>query len=74
MVTIPSAPFVHAVVFRSASGDYSDELPAFGYPNATILELGGKGIRTIVYDETPQVELTRAFLDDPRRFLRHLPA
>src|SRR5436190_8745814 len=43
-----------------------------GYPTATILELGEAGIRTIAYDEAPQVELTRAFLDDPQRFLRHL--
>jgi predicted ATPase len=45
-----------------------------GYPGATILELGEHGIRRIDYDQTQQVELTRAFLDDPQRFLRHLLA
>jgi predicted ATPase len=43
-----------------------------GYPGASILELGEEGVREIAYDEAPQVELTRAFLDDPQRFLRHL--
>jgi predicted ATPase len=43
-----------------------------GYPGATILELGDDGIRTVEYEETQQVELTRSFLDDPQRFLRHL--
>jgi predicted ATPase len=43
-----------------------------GYPDATILELSDAGIRRIEYDEAPQVELTRAFLEDPQRFLRHL--
>lgn len=43
-----------------------------GYPNATILELGEDGIRRVAYDETQQVELTRSFLEDPQRFLRHL--
>jgi predicted ATPase len=43
-----------------------------GYPDATILELSDDGIRRVDYDETEQVELTRSFLEDPRRFLRHL--
>jgi predicted ATPase len=43
-----------------------------GYPDATILELSETGIRRIGYDEAPQVELTRSFLDDRERFLRHL--
>ena len=45
-----------------------------GYPDAAILQLGDDGIRPIAFDEAPQVELTRAFLDDPQRFLRHLLA
>jgi predicted ATPase len=43
-----------------------------GYPDATILELSDEGIRKVDYDETQQVELTRSFLEDPQRFLRHL--
>ena len=43
-----------------------------GYHDASILELGDDGIRAIDYDDAPQVELTRAFLDDRQRFLRHL--
>jgi len=45
-----------------------------GYPDAAILQLGDDGIRAIAFDEAPQVELTRAFLDEPQRFLRHLLA
>jgi predicted ATPase len=43
-----------------------------GYPDATILELSDAGIHRVEYDETPQVELTRSFLENPQRFLRHL--
>lgn len=45
-----------------------------GYPDASILELSEDGIHAITFDEAPQVELTRAFLEDPQRFLRHLLA
>jgi predicted ATPase len=43
-----------------------------GYPDATILELSDDGIRKVGFEETQQVELTRSFLGDPQRFLRHL--
>jgi predicted ATPase len=43
-----------------------------GYPEATIFELTERGIDEIHYDDAPQVELTRAFLDDPGRFLRRI--
>src|SRR5258707_7912752 len=33
-----------------------------GYPDATILELSESGIRTLAFDDAPQVELTRSFL------------
>jgi len=45
-----------------------------GYPDATILELSDDGIHRIEYGEAPQVELTRSFLTDRDRFLRHLLA
>jgi predicted ATPase len=45
-----------------------------GFPGARILLLDDDGVRAIDYDTTPQVELTRAFLDGPERFLRHLLA
>lgn len=45
-----------------------------GYPDSTILELNEDGIHAIAYDDAPQVELTRSFLADPQRFLRHLLA
>ncbi len=43
-----------------------------GYPGATIFELNDSGIRKVAFDDAPQVELTRSFLGDPQRFLRHL--
>jgi predicted ATPase len=45
-----------------------------GFPGATILLLDDDGVREIEYDAVPQVELTRSFLDEPERFLRHLLA
>jgi predicted ATPase len=57
------------------AGEAGDARPtdlAPSAPRAAILELGDDGIRAIAFDEAPQVELTRAFLDDPQRFLRHL--
>ena len=43
-----------------------------GYPGATILQLDETGIHPIAFDDAPQVELTRLFLDDPHRFVRRL--
>lgn len=43
-----------------------------GYPDASILELADDGIHRIEYDDAPQVELTRSFLENRERFLRHL--
>jgi predicted ATPase len=45
-----------------------------GFPDARIQLLDDDGLREIGYDEAPQVELTRAFLDAPERFLRELLA
>ncbi|MES1248398.1 MAG: AAA family ATPase [Actinomycetota bacterium] len=45
-----------------------------GFPGARILLLDDDGLREVGYDETPQVELTRAFLEAPERFLRELLA
>jgi predicted ATPase len=43
-----------------------------GYPRATILRLDQDGITQIGFDDAEQVELTRSFLSDRQRFLRHL--
>jgi predicted ATPase len=45
-----------------------------GFPDALVYLLDENGLREIEYDEAPQVELTRAFLDGPERFLRELLA
>ena len=43
-----------------------------GFPDARIHLLDEDGVREVDYDEAPQVELTRAFLDAPDRFFREL--
>jgi predicted ATPase len=43
-----------------------------GYPNALIYALTENGIERTPYEATEQYELTRSFLDDRERFLRHL--
>jgi predicted ATPase len=43
-----------------------------GYPNALIYALTESGIERTPYEATEQYELTRSFLDDRDRFLRHL--
>jgi len=43
-----------------------------GYPGAKIYFLSAEGLRETRYDETENVELTRAFLDDRDAFLHHL--
>jgi predicted ATPase len=45
-----------------------------GFPDARILRFGGDGIHEVEYDDAPQVELTRAFLDAPARYLGRLLA
>jgi len=42
------------------------------YPGATILQLSGKGIENVNYNELEHVNLTRDFLNNPASFLRHL--
>lgn len=42
------------------------------FPGATIYEVGEEGVVPVGYEETEQYSLTRSFLDDPQRFLRHL--
>jgi predicted ATPase len=41
-------------------------------PDAVIYQLDGEGIRAVAWDEVEHVSLTRAFLNDPTAFLRHL--
>jgi predicted ATPase len=42
------------------------------YPNARILSLDGNKIEEIEYKETEHYKLTRSFLENPERYLRHL--
>jgi predicted ATPase len=42
------------------------------YPDATIYECTADGLERVAYDDIDHVRLTRAFLEDPRRFLHHL--
>jgi predicted ATPase len=42
------------------------------FPEATIYECTDDGLERVAYDDIDHVRLTRAFLDDPQRFLHHL--
>ncbi len=42
------------------------------FPGAVIYEFDADGVRRVDYDDVSVVGLWRSFLDDPRRFFRHL--
>ena len=42
------------------------------FPNSTIYALDEEGFHSTVYEETEQFQLTRSFLEDRKRFFRHL--
>jgi len=42
------------------------------FPDAKIYECTPDGLETVAYDDLDHVRLTRSFLEDPQRFLRHL--
>ena len=44
------------------------------YPDAKIVQFDGEGINEVAYQDTEHFKLTRDFLNDPKRFLRHLLA
>jgi predicted ATPase len=44
------------------------------FPGARIYSFDGTPVRAVAYDELPHVTLTRDFLNDPGRYLRHLRA
>ena len=43
-----------------------------GYPNATLLSLDGGPIHEVRHQETEHFKVTKAFLDSPERFFKHL--
>ncbi len=55
---------------RPVSATHSPALAAL--PAATVLELGEHGIRTTAWADLAVVGHTRAFLERPDRYLRHL--
>jgi predicted ATPase len=42
------------------------------FPNAAIYSFDAETIRTVAYDEVEHVAVTKAFLNNPQRYLRHL--
>jgi predicted ATPase len=64
---------MHELVGQESQFIVSTHSPVLlGYPNALIYALTERGIERTPYEETEQYELTRSFLDDRERFLRHL--
>ncbi|GLY60152.1 AAA family ATPase [Pectobacterium brasiliense] len=44
------------------------------YPDATIFQFGEDGIQQVAYEDTEHYQITRAFLNNPKRMLRELMA
>ncbi len=42
------------------------------FPNATIYNLDGDGIKQVQYDDVEHVAVTKAFLSNPESFLHRL--
>ena len=64
---------MHDLVAEGSQFIVSTHSPVLlGYPGAKIYVLSADGMRETRYDETENVELTRAFLDDREAFLHHL--
>jgi len=43
-----------------------------GFPGAKVLWFDGSGLQEIPYRETEHYRITRGFLENPERYLRHL--
>ncbi len=42
------------------------------FPNAEILEFSEKGIKSVSYKQTEHYRITRSFLENPEKMLKHL--
>ncbi len=66
---------VHELVAEGSQFVIATHSPiVLAYPDALIYECGPGGVEPIAYDDADPVRLTRAFLDDPRRFVERLIA
>ena len=66
---------MHELLPQDCQFDVATHSPILlGFPGARIHLLDEDGVREIEYDDAPQVELTRMFLDAPDRFFRELLA
>jgi predicted ATPase len=64
---------MHAVAASDAQFIVATHSPILmALPGATVYQLDGDGIREAAWDQIEHVSLTRAFLNDPAAFLRHL--
>ncbi|GIH12994.1 AAA family ATPase [Rugosimonospora africana] len=65
---------IHELVHQGAQFVVATHSPILlSAPDARILQIDGDGsIRQVAYDEAETVALTRAFLNDPARYLHHL--
>jgi predicted ATPase len=64
---------LHEMVQQDAQFIVATHSPILmGYPDATIYSFDSEGVRTIPYEETEHVTVTRAFLNDRERYLHHL--
>jgi predicted ATPase len=64
---------LHDMVTQGAQFVIATHSPILmSFPGATIYTFDAQPVRSVPYDETEHVTVTRAFLNDPERYLRHL--
>ena len=64
---------MHALVIAGSQFIIATHSPILmAYPGATLYELNQDGIRVVAYQDTEHYRVTRDFLQQPDRFLRHL--
>ena len=64
---------IHRLAKQNAQFIIATHSPiVMAYPNAEIYHIGDSGIRPVAYEETEHVQITRAFLENPKRMLRYL--
>ncbi|MEA3247713.1 MAG: hypothetical protein U9Q74_16300 [Gemmatimonadota bacterium] len=64
---------LHEMVAQGAQFIVATHSPiVMGYPGATIYAFEDASVRAVEYEETEHYAVTRAFLDNPSRYLHHL--
>jgi len=64
---------IHDLVMDDSQFIFATHSPILlAYPRAKIVLLDGSGLSTVKYEDTEHYAITRSFLNDHQRMLRHL--